>query len=35
MKLVTYQLRPDLLDDDDADDTANIIRNALAHYLYN
>lgn len=27
--------RPDLLYDDDADDNANIIRNALARYLYN
>ena len=27
--------RPDLLNDDDADDNANIIRNALARYLYN
>lgn len=27
--------RPDLLNDDDADDTANIIRNALARCLYN
>ena len=27
--------RPDLLNDNDADDNANIIRNALARYLYN
>ena len=27
--------RPDLLNDNDADDNANLIRNALAHYLYN
>ena len=27
--------RPDLLNDDDADDNAYIIRNALARYLYN
>ena len=27
--------RHDLLNDNDADDNANIIRNALARYLYN
>ena len=27
--------RPDLLNDDDADNNANIIRKALARYLYN
>ena len=27
--------RPDLLNDNDSDDNANIIRNALARYLYN
>ena len=27
--------RPDPLNDDDADGNSNIIRNVLAHYLYN
>lgn len=35
MKLVTYQGLHDLLNDDDADYNANIIRNAFARYLYN